>query len=519
MKETTPANKKTRKAFNPHSSTHHGHEQAASGANTSTDPLGAYKLPELPKVELPELPKVEPPELPKLEAPELPQPPDPAQLLADNKAHLEELTRLWDEYNKPENVRARAETALADMRAYEQELLDELLNSPEFELPDPAQMLAEEQALLEELENAPKLELLDAETIQAYDQALLEETCTPSELEQLLGAPTTLAEERALLDELLSGPELELPDLETIRAEDQALLEELAEHDTALVELLDTQGGELLLRPIMLEAALIYARAGWRVLPCRAKGAKAKAPHITKWQHNATTDPSTVKRWWNKWPNALIGIMVPDDIAVIDIDPRNGGSIQALEALAGGALPPTLTAVSGGRDSGRHLYFKRPEGFDKSVIGCLPGIDVIVSGRFMIAPPSLHPDTGRPYRWENYTQPAMMPTGLVQALTRTTASAPTRGRGGRVKGVKKSNLSPRERIDRLSKVGNGGRNTSLSRTAFIGYLEGWAPKYIEQLRQEAINNGLSAKEVDNTLKSARKKAREIQAGGGAGDAR
>lgn len=31
MKATTPASKKTRKAFNPHSSTHQGREQAASG--------------------------------------------------------------------------------------------------------------------------------------------------------------------------------------------------------------------------------------------------------------------------------------------------------------------------------------------------------------------------------------------------------------------------------------------------------------------------------------------------------
>ncbi|WP_311519601.1 bifunctional DNA primase/polymerase [uncultured Actinomyces sp.] len=271
-----------------------------------------------------------------------------------------------------------------------------------------------------------------------------------------------------------------------------------------------------LARPVMLEAALIYARAGWRVLPCRATGAKAKAPHITKWQHNATTDPSTVKRWWNKWSNALIGVMVPDDVVVIDIDPRNGGSVQALEALAGGVLPPTLIAVSGGRDSGRHLYYKRPEGFDKSVIGCLPGIDVIVSGRFMIAPPSLHPDTGRPYRWENKTQPAMMPTGLIQALTRTTASAPSVSTGEKVKGGYTRStpyLPPSKRIALTRKAQESIRNTSLSRTAFIGYLEGWAPKYIEQLRQAAIDNGLSAKEVDNTLKSARKKAREIQAGG------
>lgn len=69
MKETTPANKKTRKAFKHNASTRHGHEQAASGANTSTDPLGAYKLPEFPQL------------------------PDAAQLLADNKAHLEEVAQ------------------------------------------------------------------------------------------------------------------------------------------------------------------------------------------------------------------------------------------------------------------------------------------------------------------------------------------------------------------------------------------------------------------------------------------
>ncbi len=258
-----------------------------------------------------------------------------------------------------------------------------------------------------------------------------------------------------------------------------------------------------LARPVMVEAALSYARAGWRVLPCRATGARAKTPHVKGWPNNATTDPSTVKRWWHKWPNALIGVMVPDDIAVIDIDPRNGGSIQTLEALAGGVLPPTLTAVSGGRDSGRHLYYKRPKGLDKSVIGCLPGIDVIVSGRFMIAPPSLHPDTGRPYQWENKTQPATMPTGLAQALTRTTASAPRQGRGGRVRGVKQSNLSPRERIDRLSKVRPGQRNKRLFDTACTAFEQGWSDEDMAALKRAALQNGLDATEIEDTIRSAR----------------
>lgn len=96
-KATTPANKKTSEAFKSHSSTHHGREQAASGANTSTDPLGAYELPELP------------------------QPPDAAQLeqaLADLEANTVEAIRVWEENNRPENVRARMEQALADYQAH-----------------------------------------------------------------------------------------------------------------------------------------------------------------------------------------------------------------------------------------------------------------------------------------------------------------------------------------------------------------------------------------------------------------
>jgi hypothetical protein len=69
---------------------------------------------------------------------------------------------------------------------------------------------------------------------------------------------------------------------------------------------------------------------------------------MTKNGHlDATTDPDKIKMWWKQWPYAMIGAPVPDTLLVIDIDPRNGGSIDALEALVG-ELPPTLTAWSAG---------------------------------------------------------------------------------------------------------------------------------------------------------------------------
>lgn len=162
MKETTPANKKTRKAFKHNASTRHGHEQAASGANTSTDPLGAYQLPELPKL------------------------PDAAQLLADNKAHLEEVTRLWDEYNKPENVRARAEEALANMRAHLEEVAQQVRAKPE----------------LSPLPALPDLKHVNVEAV--------------------------------------------MRDVDAAGVQAVNVIEELAQRDTALVESLDTQGGDVI---------------------------------------------------------------------------------------------------------------------------------------------------------------------------------------------------------------------------------------------------------------------------------
>jgi Bifunctional DNA primase/polymerase, N-terminal len=70
-------------------------------------------------------------------------------------------------------------------------------------------------------------------------------------------------------------------------------------------------------------------------------------------------DPDQIKAWWIRWPNATIGARVPESLLVIDVDPRNGGSLAELESLTG-PLPATLTAWSGRDDGGRHLYFRRP---------------------------------------------------------------------------------------------------------------------------------------------------------------
>ena len=166
----------------------------------------------------------------------------------------------------------------------------------------------------------------------------------------------------------------------------------------------------------MLHAALDLALHGWKVFPCDWRaGKREKAPLNDHGHLEATTDPVVIRHWWSKWPRAMIGAVVAGWFVVIDVDPRNGGDLEKLIELVG-PLPPTLTVWSGRNDGGRHLYFQRPLGPLTSTR--LPaGIDLKLGGRgYCILPPSIHPVTGQPYRWES-GEPVIMPARLQELLT------------------------------------------------------------------------------------------------------
>ncbi|WP_407358030.1 bifunctional DNA primase/polymerase [Microbacterium sp. LTA6] len=168
----------------------------------------------------------------------------------------------------------------------------------------------------------------------------------------------------------------------------------------------------------MLRAALELAENGWEVLPL-----DGKKPVTTHGHLDATTDARIIRRWWDTG-NWNIGSPVPDNLLVFDIDPRNGGRLEDLEQRAGVELPPTLEVMSGRRDGGRHLYYLRP--FKQPYRSNIPaGIDVKING-YMVMPPSVHPDTGRPYRWV-YREAVRLPrqvTALMLPRTRITRRNP-----------------------------------------------------------------------------------------------
>jgi P4 family phage/plasmid primase-like protien len=147
--------------------------------------------------------------------------------------------------------------------------------------------------------------------------------------------------------------------------------------------------------------------------------------------HDATTDPSQIKKWWEKWPNANIGIAAGEgsDIIVVDIDPRHNGTktLKKLEARLG-PLPKTVTAHTGG--GGQHRFFKYPAFSVKSdtagkVFGL--GVDLISDGGYVVAPKSRHA-SGEHYLWFKdlsplSTEPVALPPKWVDHLRACTKSS------------------------------------------------------------------------------------------------
>jgi hypothetical protein len=250
----------------------------------------------------------------------------------------------------------------------------------------------------------------------------------------------------------------------------------------------------------MLEFALTCARIGWAVFPCDwREGSHAKAPMTEHGHLEATRGEAIIREWWERWPLALIGGRVPQHLLVIDIDPRNGGSQEALEALAG-ELPRTLTAESGRGDGGRHHYYRRPTtvthdgevDYFRLAGSRLPkGIDLKVNG-YCILPPSLHPSTGKPYRWVIGAKPVDLPRTYVELLTPKPPKARPGGTLADTGGL----------LHTVRSAGQGERNEVLYWAACRIVEAGGDEAVLETAIQAGMDAGLSEREARRTVESA-----------------
>jgi hypothetical protein len=237
--------------------------------------------------------------------------------------------------------------------------------------------------------------------------------------------------------------------------------------------------------------ALDLAAHGYRVFPLNGKvpytinGFK-DAVTITDGA-SATETEHVIHGWFTRWPNANIGMVVPDKVIILDVDPRNGGSLEAL-----GKMPPTYCVLSGRGDGGVHLYYTRPTlpfeaRFTKSRLPV--GIDVKHNG-YVVVPPSLHPDSGKPY--VAISRPVVALPDRIRDLIIARPPERTPSSGGDGEGL----------VEFVGKAIDGNRNNALYWAACTSRTEGTLDKLAGRLVDAAVANGLSEFEARRTVSSA-----------------
>lgn len=148
-------------------------------------------------------------------------------------------------------------------------------------------------------------------------------------------------------------------------------------------------------------AAIDYAKSGFEVFPLHPG---KKLPATANGHLSATSDINKIAAWWRKNPDCNIGLLPGEmqngkRLAVLDVDPKNGGDKTLAAWIAEhGNMPDTLTAITGRGNGGVHHYFYVPDDVAASCIAG-DGLDFKSSNGYVVAAPSIHPDTLKPYGW------------------------------------------------------------------------------------------------------------------------
>jgi hypothetical protein len=172
----------------------------------------------------------------------------------------------------------------------------------------------------------------------------------------------------------------------------------------------------------LVEHAVRFGAKGIRVFPCRGK-----EPAIRDNLRLAAVDETVIRNFWGmegRW-NIAIATGPGSGFWATDEDGEEGLATMSRLEAEHGKLPATVEVITGG--GGRHLYWKWPEGVEIRNFQCrddLPGFDVRGEGGYIIAPPSIHPLTGKPYAWSVDSADAIAdaPDWLIRIATERSSS-------------------------------------------------------------------------------------------------
>ena len=183
-------------------------------------------------------------------------------------------------------------------------------------------------------------------------------------------------------------------------------------------------------------AALEYVERGWMVFPihtptesggCSCSNVECesigKHPRTQRGLHDASCNPQDINHWWQRWPDANIGIVTGREhgLVVVDIDLPGVENWRDLQDTNGAVETLTVSTGSGGE----HYYFQTNGTKYRSTASHIDtGIDTKGEGGYVVAPPSLHV-SGDTYDWLIHGDyPSRLPEWLETKMPR--AEEPTK---------------------------------------------------------------------------------------------
>jgi hypothetical protein len=284
----------------------------------------------------------------------------------------------------------------------------------------------------------------------------------------------------------------------------------------------------------LLDAALGYAAHGIPVYPvhwprptqggvslacsCRRGAAcdrPAKHPLVRHGIHDATTDPGQLERWWQRWPQANVGLATGIVFDALDVDgPAGLAALRQLARTVDLRLSGPLVATGGG---GWHHWFAQTGLGNRPPRG-LAHVDWRGIGGCVLAPPSRHA-SGRAYRWLRHLDRTALPEVPAALRKVLDPDRPIHSRHANAAGPADPNRPaavghPYGRrvlaaeLAALSRATPGHRNHTLNQTAFKVYRYVAGGLLDDQevtltFTTAALAIGLDPAEVGRTLASAR----------------
>lgn len=284
--------------------------------------------------------------------------------------------------------------------------------------------------------------------------------------------------------------------------------------------------------------ALWYAQQGWFIFPVKPD---TKHPYTENGYKDASSDPEVVAAWWQRWPDANIGLACGmSGMIALDGDPSKytQESIDFVGALWDSPPTPNQSTPT----DGVHFLFRLPEEpkLNNSSGDLPPGIDVRVNGYILLPQSSVtyHGDDavtkGVPdghtgfYRWlhqPNEVEVQPLPDFVLERLRPkakpaalpVTPQQPSSNGNGHHNGanghraqddskVRYATAALDRELDILARAPMGGRNEQLNKSAFsLGQLVAAGllneSNVLQALESTAIAIGLEERETLATIRS------------------